>query len=233
MTIILIEEIRNNIANDKLDKAIEVFRSNCDEFTDELIMKSSQYENLKSQELDGVLTRDQINIERNRVCKGLLSLLNEVDVIETEPKNDAFNISSELKDILGLAELISRRKGKVKTSTSDFFKALNTMKPSSLTKILEALNIKKALPNSIEEELLNLPRKLSNNRTLSGCLTESLQELSEITIDADSISTADMFVDVSKFGKGKSVAKLRKRGIGKEEIDGYVEKFEIIVQNRE
>lgn len=232
MTILLIEDIRNKIAKDKLDVAIEIFRSNCDEFTDELILQSSKYENLKSQIINGVISREQSNIERNTVCTSLLHLLNEVDIKETSPKNDDYIITPELKDLLGLAEMISRRKGKEKTSTRDFYTALNTLKPESLSMMLKELNTKEALPNSVDEELLLIPRNFSNNRVLSACLTESLHELSNTSDEPSVTSTADMFIDVSKFGKGKSVAKLRKKGIGKLEIDNYVARFEIAVKDR-
>lgn len=233
MTILIIEEIRTHIAKDKLDVAIDMFRSNCDEFTDELIIHSSKYHNLQAQIRKGLISREQSNIERNQVCSSLLELLNELDIKETTPKNTEYKITPELKDILGLAELISRRKGKGKTSTRDFFTALNTMKPNSLSLILRELNLKKALPKSAKEKLLQIPRKLSNNRILSACLTESLHELSEVSDSSNTTSTADMFIDVSKYGKGKSVEKLRKKKIGGAEIDSYVEKFEMVVKTRE
>ena len=232
MTIVIIEDIRNLIANDELDKAIGVFRMNCSEYTNELIMHSNKYTNLQTQIREGIISREQSNIERNRLCKGLLELLNKFDVQESSPKNINFQLTEELVDILGLAELISRRKGKNRTSTRDFFTALNSVKPNSLKNLLAELNIKKALPKEIDTKILDIPRSFSNNRVLSGCLTESLTELSKINDQEDTISTADMFIDVSKHGKGKSVAKLRKKGVGVNEINRYVEEFEITTKNR-
>ncbi len=232
MTITIIETIRNQIANDELGEAIKMFRTNCDEFTDELIIQSSKYTNLKTSIRKGIISREQSNLERNQLCNSLLELLNEVDIEATKPKNESYHMNPELKDILGLAELISRRKGKEKTSTKDFFAALVTMKPESLKSLLQELEAKKALPKSVDSDLLNLPRKLSNNRPLSGCLTESLNELEEISDESLNISAADMFVDVSKHGKGKSVAKLRRRGVGEKEIENYVAEFSLEVKRR-
>ena len=233
MTIEIVENIRNNIAKDKLDIAIKLFRTHCIDFSDELILHSSKYTNLKSAIRKGIISREQSNIERNIICNSLLELLNEVDVQETKLKNDTHNLSNELRDILGLAELISRRKGKTKTSTKDFFTALVSLNPKPLSTILGVLNDKEALPQTIDNHLLSLPRKLSNNRPLSGCLTESLRELGTLTTPKDEITTADIFIDVSKYGKGKSVAKLRKRGVGKTEIENYVEEFGLHIKRRQ
>ena len=232
MTITIIENIRNFIAKDRLKEAIEVFRVNCKEYTSELILQSNKYSNLQAQIRDGVISREQSNLERSRLCKALLELLNEIDVEKNSPKNINYPITDELKDVLALAELISRRKEKEKTSTRDFFTALNTIKPNSIIDIINELNIVKALPDEIDRELLDLPRSFSNNRTLSGCLTESLTELNKVSDKSNSITSADMFIDVSKYGKGKSVAKLRKKGVGISEINNYVEEHNVSIKGR-
>ena len=232
MTITIIEDIRNKIASAKLDQALKIFIANCNEYANELIIQSNRYYELKSLTRQNLISREESNIERNQICAGLLELLNEVDIKETNSKNEDFNISSELKDILGFAELISRRKGKERTSTKDFFAALNTVRPDSLLELIEELDSKKALPKPVDKELLDIPRKLSNNRVLSPCITESLKELQQVSEKSNRISVDDMFIDVSKNGKGKSVAKLRKKGIGVNEIEGYVEKFKLSVKER-
>ena len=232
MTIQIIEDIRNYIAIDKISLAIQTFRENCTEYANELIIQSNKYKNLKSDIRKGIISREQSNLERNRLCNNLLELLNEVDIKKTQPKNAEHHLNSELRDILGLAELISRRKGKERTSTRDFFTALVTMNPSSLQNMISELSSKHALPKPENEEILGMPRKLSNNRVLSGCLTESLKELGEVTSETSTISTADMFIDVSKFGKGKSVAKLRSKGIDSQVIDHYVDEFGITIVKR-
>ncbi len=232
MTIAIIEQIRNHIAENILDQAIEVFRTYCTEFENELIIQSSKYNNLRDAIRQGIISREQSNLERNQLCHALLELLNEVDVKTTAPKNESHELSGELRDVLAFAELISRRKGKERTSTKDFFTALVSMKPDSLSHLITDLKEKKALPKSADSSLLELPRKLSNNRNLSACLTESLSELGEIAKTDGAITPADMFIDVSKFGKGKSVAKLRKHGIGRTEIDGYVKTLNLDVKQR-
>ncbi len=232
MTIEIIEDIRNKIASDCLKEAIRVFRDHCSQFENELIIQSNKYTRLNSEIRKGIISREQSNLERNRLCNALLELLNEVDVSETNLKNENHKLNPELRDILGLAELISRRKGKDRTSTKDFFKALATIKPESLESIIEELNDKAALPKPVKEEVLTLPRRLSNSRVLSGCLTESLEELNKVITDSNQISTADMFIDVSKHGKGKSVSRLRKKGITKSAIDNYVNEFSIEIQKR-
>ena len=232
MTIQIIEEIRNCIANNKLDIAIELFRQNCSEYSDELILQSSKFKRLKSDSRKGIISREQSNIENNILCNSLLELLNEIDCSETEPKNERYSLNSELRDILGFAELISRRKNKERTSTRDFFTALVTINPDSLIDLINELNSKESLPQQVNKGLLSLPRKLSNNRTLSGCLTESLHELSNAIEDSENITPEDMFIDVSKYGRGNSVEKLREKGIGVTELENYVDEFKLKIHRR-
>lgn len=142
-------------------------------------------------------------------------------------------LSKNLKDTLALAEFLSKRDGKNVTSTRYFFKAVEIINPFELSGLLEILMEKQALPKLNEEDksLGNSDYSLDINRTVSNCITDSLENLDNIAKN-DNIDDSDLFIDVAKYGKGSSVARLRKHGVTPSVIDNLTEQFGIKVKGR-
>ncbi len=136
-------------------------------------------------------------------------------------------LSPGLEDALALAELQSKREGEKVTSTHHFFSAIARLKPNSLASLIAEFNKIGALPEPTSEDLFIAPRKLTYERSLSPCVTESLENLSVDATEKNKVTATDVFVDVSKYGEGSSVTRMRDKGIEPKTIDMYVKKYGI------
>ncbi|MEN0048403.1 MAG: hypothetical protein AAF806_15175 [Bacteroidota bacterium] len=226
----IVEEIKNRIAKGNVHSAIELLKEHGKDIDNELAIHSFKFEDVLKSERIGLLSRDEISREKTKICWALLELADKIDM-QISPQFD-FILAPELEDALALAEIQSRRDGKEVTSTRYFFAALRKLKPEKLRAMLIEIENQDGLPKPISDEVVTIPRTLSRSRTLSHCLTDSVTELNEVATDTDPIEVEDMFVDVAKYGKGKSVRRLRKHGIDEGVIDDYVDKYEIEIKRR-
>lgn len=226
----IVEKIKDRIAKGDVYSAIDLLKEHGKDIDKELIMQSFKFSNVLKYERIGTWSIDEINREKNKICWALLELAGNID-IQVSPQFD-FNLAPELEDALALAESQSRRDGKEVTSTKYFFAALRKLKPESLRSVLNDIENQDGLPKPINDEVVAIPRTLSRSRTLSSCLTDSVTQLNELATIANPIEVEDMFIDVAKFGKGKSVRRLRKHGISEEVIEGYVNKYNIEIKRR-
>ena len=215
-----VEKIRNLVAEAETEEAIKLFLNYPNDYEDEIILKSTQYQYLIKDARLGIITQEEIEVKRTRICKSLLEFANEIDK-QMNPKRD-FYLSSELEEILALAEYQSRKDSRPVTSTRYFFSALTKIRPDLLRPIIEELEKLGALPHDIDEDTLSIPRELSSSRQFSSCVTSSLNELKEVTSENDPIETEDLFIDVAKYGTGASVRRLRANGITREKVDELV-----------
>ncbi len=140
-------------------------------------------------------------------------------------------LSPELEDALALAELQSRREGKSITSTKHFFAAIARLKPNGLSDLITELNKVNAMPDPISEDIVQSPRNLTYERSFSGCVTESLDYLSREASNQNKVTVNDVFIDVSKFGRGSSVSRMREKGVEPDTIDSLVNKYGIEVKH--
>jgi Effector-associated domain 11 len=225
-----VEEIKNRIAKGDVESAINLMQEHGKDLDNELTIHSFKYDDILKQERIGLLSREEISREKTKICWALLELADRID-IKISPQFD-YKLAPELEDVLALAESQSRRDGETVTSTRYFFAALRKLRPESLREIIIEIESQGGFPKSISDEVLEIPRTLSKSRTLSGCLTESVTNLNEIATETNPIEVEDMFIDVAKFGEGKSVRKLREHGIDEKIIEGYVDKYGIEIKRR-
>ena len=143
-------------------------------------------------------------------------------------------MSENLKNVLSLAEMLSKRDGKERTSTRYFFKAILILRPKNLSKVLEVLEANGAMPTTNEDEafLKDQPLTMDVNRPISYCITDSLNQLSKSTPKSEEIDESDVFIDVARFGRGASVKKLRDHGISKAKIEAMADELEVKVHQR-
>jgi len=226
----IVEEIKNRIAKGDVYSAIDLLKEHGTDLENELTIHSFKFGDVLKSERIGLLSRDEISREKTKICWALLELADTID-IQVSPQFN-YQLAPELIDALSLAESQSRRDGKPVTSTRYFFAALRKLRPQSLIEIIAEIEKQDGLPKPISDEVLAIPRTLSRSRTLSNCLTDSVNELNEIATESDPIEVEDMFIDVAKFGKGNSVRRLREHGIDEEVIEGYLDKYQVEIKRR-
>jgi hypothetical protein len=141
-------------------------------------------------------------------------------------------LDADLQDAFSLAYNKKRRHGGHRISTKDFFQALVRLRDDSVSALIGSLPAD-ALPDPIDAEV---PREnrlvLEEKPLLSDCVADSLEHFSELQPLPRRISSADMFVDIAKYGHGESVSRLRDHGIGEKQIEERVQKLGLRILER-
>lgn len=225
-----VDEIKNNIAKGNVELAIKLMKERDKDIENELIIHSLKYDDILKSERIGRLSSEEISREKTKIYWALLGLVDKIDLKISSQFN--CKLSPDLEDALALAEVQSRREGKSITSTRHFFAALRKLKPNSLKDIILEIESRNGLPESVSGEVLQLPRSLSKNRTLSSCLTDSISNLSKVAPENYPIEVEDIFIDLAKYGTGASVKTLRDQGIDKRVIENFVDKYKIEIKRR-
>jgi hypothetical protein len=141
-------------------------------------------------------------------------------------------LDPSLQDAFSLAYNKKRRQGGNRISTKDLFQALVRLRDDSVKMLIDSLP-QGALPApvgpgvSAEKQLV-----LEESPLLADCVADSLEHFGELENLPRKISTADMFVDIAKYGHGESVARLRKHGVGRRDIDEQVRRLGLSVLRR-
>lgn len=148
------------------------------------------------------------------------------------PSDNGPNFSQTLSDVLSLAEMQSRRDGKEVTSTRYFFSAALHLCPEEIKGLLVELQKTGAMPDPTPPEVAAEPRRLQMDRPFSACIRNSISSLQPLTTNDSPLTVSDVFVDVAKYGRGSSVAKLREANIGPQDIDNMVSQFSINVPHK-
>ncbi len=81
------EQIKDLIANSKLNKALDIFETwvtslGDDDLRNAIFMKKGEYASIKKEENLGLLSSSEANIRRNRITAAILSMLDDVEVGE-------------------------------------------------------------------------------------------------------------------------------------------------------
>ena len=97
-----------------------------------------------------------------------------------------------------------------------------------LTREGSLLSFPAVRPEPISGPPITSPFITSESPQLSGCVHDSVARFSRLR-DVHKIEPADMFVDIAKYGRGSWVARLRKWGIGANEIDEIVDRTGVSV----
>ena len=141
-------------------------------------------------------------------------------------------LSPTLNAVLALAEMQCRVDGEEVTSTRYFFSAALYLCPDEIEQLLVELQNSAALPPPTPTEIALKPRTMQLEQPFSACIRNSLAALMPKASKKSPLTVSDLFVDVAKFGKGSSVAKLRNAGITAEKIDEIVSRYGINVPHR-
>lgn len=129
-------------------------------------------------------------------------------------------LTPELQAVIILAASNAEHKLKDRISTRDFFAAITRIKPEGFDQFFNMLP-KEAMPEPVPAEVETNPTSIEHILKYSGCVNESVRELSERRKEGK-ITVQDMFVDIAKNGKGESVRKLRTHGVDADAIEKIV-----------
>ncbi len=135
------------------------------------------------------------------------------------------NLSDEhLQEVLVLAATAAFREGKDYISTSTFYAALKRLNPNPLPELFDRLPIGAVpdlIPSSVEGDIA----ALNTIRSLSSCMNNSFDALLKQATPEHKIASEDVFIDIAKYGTGKSVRRLRTHGISEKQVDAIVEQL--------
>ncbi len=134
------------------------------------------------------------------------------------------SLEPDLQDALSLAYNQANRDGRNVIKTRYFFAAIARLRPEPLPELL-ALIPQNALPTPISEQITMEKLILEANPQLSGCVNDSLTHFDSKITPQHKLSSADMFVDLVKYGTGSSVAQLRRHKVFPETIDEIVDRL--------
>jgi hypothetical protein len=141
-------------------------------------------------------------------------------------------LDANLQDAFSLAYNKKRRQGGNRISTKDFFQALVRLGDDSVNALMRSLPAD-ALPDPIDAQVSRENRViLEESPLLSDCVADSLEHFKDLHPLPRKISSADMFVDIAKYGHGESVSRLRQHGIGKKEIENRVQELDMRILRR-
>ena len=139
------------------------------------------------------------------------------------------SLDPNLQDAFSLAYNKKRRLGGNRISTKDFFQALVRLGDDSVSALIDSLP-PESLPDPIDA---NVPTEnrlvLEEKPLLSDCVADSLEHFKELHPLPRRISSADMFVDIARYGHGESVSRLRHHGVGKKQIEERVHELGLVV----
>lgn len=133
-------------------------------------------------------------------------------------------LDANLQDALSMAYNQSRREGKDRISTTRFLAAIRRLQPEPLPDLLNFLP-KDSLPTPIDKDITTEMMILHSNPLLSSCVGGSLRHLGEQASYQNQLSSADVFVDIAKYGVSPAVKRLRTYGVTADKIDRIVDQL--------
>jgi hypothetical protein len=143
-----------------------------------------------------------------------------------------FDLDENLQDAFALAYNKQRREGVGTIRTSDLFEAIVRLKDDSVRGLIELLP-EGSLPAPIDETVPeDREPVLGGEPLMSGCVADSLGSYHRARPLPRRLTQADLLVDIAEHGHGQSVARLRRHGIGPEEIEKLVERLGMEVIRR-
>lgn len=130
-------------------------------------------------------------------------------------------LDHNLQDAFALAATAARREGKDIVSTRTLFAALRRLHPDPLSAFFDQLPAD-ALPEPIADNIESDPSAINGIRSFSGCVQDSLTNLSPRATPENKLASEDVFIDIARHGNGASVRRLRTHGVDVERINEIV-----------
>jgi len=140
-------------------------------------------------------------------------------------------LDSDLQDAFSLAYNQAQRNGYDLIRTKDLFAALARIRPEPVDEFLKHIP-EDAFPKPISQDISLERNLLEQNPSLSGCVDDSLRNLTGKIPSSRKLSSADVLVDIAEYGTGSSVTTLRQNGITKEKVNEIVTELGLDVVHR-
>lgn len=121
-------------------------------------------------------------------------------------------LNPDMQDAFVLANNERKRLGHDQLHTELLFQALVRLGSPDLMKIADLLP-KGALPEATVETSVTENTLFEDKPALSGCVKDSVSSYLKAGELKRELTPVDMFIDIGKHGKGKSVARLREHGV--------------------
>ncbi len=121
-------------------------------------------------------------------------------------------LDRKLQDAFALAATQAARSGKNYISTTTLFAALRRLRNAPLPELLDAMP-DGAMGAPVPAHISPDYACLSQITELSPCVTRSLDNLAPKVGSDAVLSSEDMFVDIARFGTGKSTIRMRNNGV--------------------
>lgn len=153
------------------------------------------------------------------------------------PSNPIFQpiwgrLDENLQNAFALAATAARREGKDYISTSTLFASLRRLNPVPLLDFFRHLP-DDALPEPIPEDVPIDVSAIDSINSLSPCVNSSMSSLTPKATPQNKVSSKDIFIYLARHGTGKSVWRLRARGVGETQIEEIVRQLGWQVMQRE
>ncbi len=141
-------------------------------------------------------------------------------------------LDRKLQDAFALAATQATGAGKTYISTSTLFAALRRLRNAPMPEMLDAMP-DGAMGAPAPAHIIPDYACLHRITELSPCVTRSLENLAP-KVGSDSVlSSEDMFVDIARFGTGKSTIRMRTNGVDPDWIVNKVNKLDWRVLSRD
>lgn len=141
------------------------------------------------------------------------------------------NLDPDLQDAFALAYNQAQRNGRNLIKTKDLFAAIKRLRPEPANEFLKYIP-EGAFPKPIGQDISIERNLLEGNPALSGCVEDSLRNLSVKIPHNRKLSSTDVLIDIAEYGTGSSVAKLRQNGITKEKVNEIVNELRLDIVRR-
>jgi hypothetical protein len=181
------------------------------------------------------------NIQDNtaRMANSLDRVLERIEKDDHQPRLHSNNfliqnwdkLDPDLQDAFTLAYNQAQRNGRDLIKTKDLFAAIKRLHLEPVDEFLQYVP-EGAFPKPIGLDISIERNLLEGNPALSGCVDDSLRNLSVKIPGRRKLSSADILIDIAEYGTGSSVAKLRQNGITKEKVNEIVNELGLDVVRR-
>lgn len=140
-------------------------------------------------------------------------------------------LDADLQDAFVLAATAAVRSGKDYISTTTLFAAIRRLSPEPLPRLFEQLP-PAAVEDSIPTELDADAEALGGIRSFSPCVDTALEQLSPLASSEHRITTGDLFLDIARYGTGKSTMRLRTHGVSRDRINEIIRQLGWVILER-
>lgn len=130
-------------------------------------------------------------------------------------------VDDDLRQIQVVAATLAQLEDKNYVSTTNFVKALMVLKPGRISEFFNKLPAG-ALPDSIPADVPLRLSALGSLESFSPCINSAMSHLTPEVAAEEKLSSEDVYIDIARYGTGKSTRLLRSHGVNKADVENIV-----------